>query len=125
MVRNNVFRPLELLADTLWPTAGTEGNVSLFAELLNRSGVPVLLECVSRAPFVTTLVGAHKSHADVAGPPDRNCHRGTPTRAADGSVRCDMNLFRTSKDIRPTFGSIVSNLLTVAKFNAAGLTGPG
>ena len=60
------FVPLELLADTPWPTAGTEGNVSLFAELLNRSGVPVLLECVSRAPFVTTLVGAHKSHADVA-----------------------------------------------------------
>ena len=56
---------------------------------------------------------------------DRNCHRGTPTRGADGSVRCDMNLFRTSKDIRPTFGSIVSNLLTVDKFNAAGLTGPG
>ena len=117
------FVPLELLADTPWPTAGTEGNVSLFAELLNRSGVPVLLECDSTAPFV--LVHAHTSHADVAGPPDRNCHRGTPTRAADGSVRCDMNLFRTSKDIRPTFGSIVSNLLTVAKYNAAGLTGPG
>ena len=59
MVRDNAFRPLELLADTLWPTAGTEGNVSLFAELLNRSGVPVLLECVD-----TTLspcaVHAHK-----------------------------------------------------------------
>ena len=101
------------------PTAGTEGNVSLFAELLNRSGVPVLLECV--APFV--LVHPQISRRRRA--PDRNCHRGTPTRGADGSVRCDMNLFRTSKDIRPTFGSIVSNLLTVDKFNAAGLTGPG
>ena len=77
---------------------GTEGNVSLFAELLNQSGVPVLLE---------------------------NCHQGQPTREADGSVRCDMNLFRTSKDIRPTYGSIVSNLLTVDKFNSGGLTGPG
>lgn len=77
---------------------GTEGNVSLFAELLNQSGVPVLLE---------------------------NCHQGQPTREADGTVRCDMNLFRTSKDIRPTYGSIVSNLLTVDKFNSGGLTGPG
>ena len=81
--------------------------------------------CSSAYSLVMRAVHAHKSHADVAGPPDRNCHRGTPTRGADGSVRCDMNLFRTSKDIRPTFGSIVSNLLTVDKFNAAGLTGPG
>jgi hypothetical protein len=54
-----------------------------------------------------------------------NCHCGTPKRAADGKVQCDMNLFRTSGDIRPTYGSILTNLRTVDKFNKEGLTGPG
>ena len=35
-----------------------------------------------------------------------------------------MNLFRTSGDIRPQWGSILSNLMTTVEFNA-GLSGPG
>jgi hypothetical protein len=35
-----------------------------------------------------------------------------------------MNTFRTSGDIRPTFGSVLSNLLTAVPFNAGGVTGP-
>merc|ERR1719498_378306 len=36
-----------------------------------------------------------------------------------------MNLFRTSGDIRPTYGSILNNLNSVRKYNEDGLTGPG
>ena len=78
---------------------GPLGNVSDFAARLNASGTPVLIE---------------------------NCHNGRPTRdAATGAVRCDMHLFRTSADIRPTFGSVLANLLTVDEPNRQGLTGPG
>ena len=35
-----------------------------------------------------------------------------------------MNFFRTSGDIRPQWGSILSNLMTTASYNA-GLAGPG
>lgn len=36
-----------------------------------------------------------------------------------------MHMFRTSEDIRPTYGRILSNLATVRKYNEGGLTGPG
>jgi hypothetical protein len=61
-------------------SCGGEKNFSRFAELFNSTKVPVLLE---------------------------NCHLGRATRAADGNVKCEMNLFRTSGDIRPTYGSIL------------------
>ena len=77
---------------------GAEKNVSKYAELLNATGTPVLLE---------------------------NWHNGSPKRDASGKGDCPMHLFRTSKDIRPTFGSILGNLGTVDKFNSQGLTGPG
>ena len=51
--------------------------------------------------------------------------QGHPERRADGSVACPMHLFRTSKDIRPTYGAIITNLLTADQFNRGGLTGPG
>jgi len=76
---------------------GVQKNVSDYAERLNRTGVAVLLE---------------------------NCHEGTPHVDGSGNVVCPMNLFRTSADIRPTFGAIITNLLTVDKYNSGGLTGP-
>ena len=36
-----------------------------------------------------------------------------------------MHLFRSSKDIRPSYGAIITNLLTVDTYNSANLTGPG
>jgi hypothetical protein len=77
---------------------GAQKNFSEYAPLFNATGVKVLLE---------------------------NCHEGQPVREADGTVHCPMHLFRTSADIRPTYGAVISNLLTVDKYNAAGLTGPG
>jgi hypothetical protein len=54
-----------------------------------------------------------------------NCHNGAPSRDKSGEVQCPMNLFRTSGDIRPTFGSILGNLDSVDRYNKDGLTGPG
>ena len=79
-------------------SCGAQKNVSEYAALFNASGVQVLLE---------------------------NCHEGVPVRTPGGTVHCPMNLFRTSSDIRPTYGAILANLLTVIKFNDAQLTGPG
>lgn len=79
---------------------GIEKDISVFASLFNASGTPVMLE---------------------------NCHNGNPTyatRAVDGTVDCPMNLFRVSADIRPQFGSILSNLMQTVDYNA-NLTGPG
>ena len=36
-----------------------------------------------------------------------------------------MHLFRTGPDARPTYGNILTNLLTMQQFNGQGLTGPG
>jgi hypothetical protein len=77
---------------------GAQKNFSEYAPLFNETGARVLLE---------------------------NCHEGRPERSADGTVYCPMHLFRTSADIRPTWGAVVSNLLSVDATNAAGLTGPG
>lgn len=73
---------------------GAEKNVSEMAALFNASGKRVLLE---------------------------NCHNGVSTRdPQSGEIDCPMHLFRTSADIRPTYGSVISNLLTVDKY----VTGP-
>eukprot|EP00051_Salpingoeca_urceolata_P019433 m.283926 g.283926 ORF g.283926 m.283926 type:complete len:431 (-) comp19421_c0_seq10:29-1321(-) len=80
---------------------GIEKNITLYSQLFNATGVPVMLE---------------------------NCHNGnptTPTRLSDGSVDCPMNFFRSSTDIRPTFGSVLSNLESTIQFNGKNLTGPG
>ena len=68
---------------------GAQKNFSQYAALFNATGVRVLLE---------------------------NCHEGAPARhAGSDQVHCPMHLFRTSGDIRPTYGAIVKNLLTVNK----------
>ena len=51
-----------------------------------------------------------------------DCHWGKCTAGDDSSCPtkdwCPFNTFRTSGDIRPTYGSVVSNLLTAVPFNA-------
>jgi alpha-galactosidase len=78
---------------------GEVGNITFFAQLLNRS---------SKA--ATTVI--------------ENCNNdNTP----DGSVPLDQlpyHLYRTSYDIRPTYGSIASNAQTVLG-NTAAVSGPG
>ena len=56
---------------------GAQKNFSEYAPLFNASGTRVLLE---------------------------NCHEGRPKRESDGTLNCPMHLFRTSADIRPTYG---------------------
>ena len=75
---------------------GVTKNITKYAELFNKTGVPIMLE---------------------------NCHNGNPTYPASRGA-CPMNFFRSSTDIRPTFGSVLSNLLTAVPFNAGGVTGP-
>eukprot|EP00038_Savillea_parva_P009236 m.182183 g.182183 ORF g.182183 m.182183 type:complete len:444 (+) comp15463_c0_seq1:267-1598(+) len=80
---------------------GCVKNITLYAELFNASGVEVMLE---------------------------NCHNGNPTypfASASGVVDCPMNFFRSSTDIRPTFGSILINLESVPQYNGNKLTGHG
>lgn len=74
---------------------GVEKNITLFSELFNKSGVPVMLE---------------------------NCHNGNPTYPTSRE-HAPFNFFRSSTDIRPTFGSVLSNLQTTLPFNSAGITG--
>eukprot|EP00456_Euglypha_rotunda_P047149 TRINITY_DN37590_c0_g1_i2.p1 TRINITY_DN37590_c0_g1~~TRINITY_DN37590_c0_g1_i2.p1 ORF type:complete len:269 (-),score=49.48 TRINITY_DN37590_c0_g1_i2:11-739(-) len=62
---------------------GGEKNVSLWAQLLNDTGRPVLIE---------------------------NCHNG-PNEPTPGW--CPFNYFRTSDDIRPTYASVANNLQSV------------
>ena len=81
-------------------SCGIQRNMTHYAQLFNRSGKAVMLE---------------------------DCHNGNPyhpTRVAGDRVDCPMNFFRTSADIRPQWGSILSNLMTTSEFNA-GLAGPG
>lgn len=81
-------------------SCGIERNITLFAELFNRTGKSVMIE---------------------------NCHNGNPIvpiREGGDKVDCPMNFFRTSGDIRPQWGSILSNLMTTPTYNG-GLTGPG
>lgn len=81
---------------------GNQKNVTHYAQLLNATGKRVLIE---------------------------NCHNGNPTYPSrhekTGKVDCPMNFFRSSTDIRPTFGSVLINLQSTSEYNGAGLTGPG
>lgn len=80
---------------------GIQKNITRYAALFNATGQRVLLE---------------------------NCHNGNPTyptRDFSGKVDCPMNLFRSSTDIRPTFGSMLINLRSTSAYNGKGLTGPG
>jgi hypothetical protein len=82
-------------------SCGIQKNITLFAELLNRSGHHVLLE---------------------------NCHlspKADPDPKDPSKMLCPGNFFRSSADIRPTYGSIIGNLLSVAQYNDQGRTGPG
>jgi hypothetical protein len=78
--------------------SGLIKNATLLAELYNQTGRRVLIE----------------NNNAVA--------RRNPTT---GGVDCPMHLFRTSADARPTFGSVLTNLMSVDPFNVGGLTGPG
>lgn len=81
-------------------SCGIQRNMTHYAELFNRSGKVVMLE---------------------------NCHNGNPIvpiREGGDRIDCPMNFFRTSGDIRPQWGSVLSNLMTTPDFNG-GLTGPG
>ena len=81
-------------------SCGIQRNMTHYAQLFNRSGKAVMLE---------------------------DCHNGShyhSTREVGDRVNCPMNFFRTSGDIRPQWGSVLSNLMTTTEFNA-GLAGPG
>eukprot|EP00041_Stephanoeca_diplocostata_P006061 m.74141 g.74141 ORF g.74141 m.74141 type:complete len:451 (+) comp16151_c0_seq1:146-1498(+) len=77
---------------------GVEKNVSLFAELFNKSGKAIMIE---------------------------NCHNGNPTYPSAPPKESPFNFFRSSTDIRPTYGSVISNLQSVIPYNSEGLSGPG
>ena len=81
---------------------GIQKNVTHYAALFNATGKRVLIE---------------------------DCHNGNPTYPtrdpATGEVDCPMNFFRSSTDIRPTYGSMLINLRSTSAYNGAGLTGPG
>lgn len=77
---------------------GVEKNVTMFAELFNRSGKAIMIE---------------------------NCHNGNPTYPTTPPKESPFNFFRSSTDIRPTYGSVISNLQSVIPYNSEGLTGPG
>ena len=81
-------------------SCGIQRNMTHYSHLFNQSGKAVVLE---------------------------DCHNGNPyhpVRTTGDRVDCPMNLFRTSGDIRPQWGSVLSNLMTTSEFNA-GLAGPG
>jgi hypothetical protein len=75
-------------------SCGCLKNMTRYAELFNQSGVCVMLE---------------------------NCHNGAPmvpTRTKrDGELDCPMNFFRSCGDISPFYGSVLSNLESVSKYN--------
>ena len=81
---------------------GVQRNVTEYARLFNNTDVEIMIE---------------------------NCHNHNPyTSVRDnvtGKVNCPMNFFRSSTDIRPTYGSILINLNTTRAYNGNGLTGPG
>jgi len=74
---------------------GSMQDLDLWASLLNKTGKPVMIE---------------------------NCHWGLTVPTA---TWCPWNVYRTSGDIRAQYGSMVSTLLTTARWARAGLSRPG
>jgi hypothetical protein len=74
-------------------------NMSLWAALLNKTGRPAIVE---------------------------NCHvTAVPEKPIDQGGCPDFHLYRTSTDIRNTYGSFMENAQTVAPYAASNRTGPG
>ena len=74
-------------------------NMTLWAALLNKTGRPAIVE---------------------------NCHvTAVPDKPIDQGGCPDFHLYRTSTDIRNTYGSFMENAQTVAPYAASNRTGPG
>ncbi len=74
-------------------------DLDLWSSLLNASGKPVVIE---------------------------NCHNGSPPTRSWGPADCpNQHTYRSSTDIRNTYGSVVSNAQTVLPYVARNLSGPG
>ena len=74
---------------------GKQRDLDVWAGLFNASGRPIMIE---------------------------NCHWG---QTVPNATWCPWNLYRTSGDVRASYGSIVANLQTTVKFATANLSKPG
>lgn len=74
---------------------GQQNDMDLWSSLINSTGGPMVIE---------------------------NCHGYGPF---PNVTHCPFNLFRTSTDIRPDYGSVVENLQSTIHFAAAGISRPG
>jgi len=74
---------------------GAQLDLDLWERLFNQSGKPIMIE---------------------------NCHWG---RTTPNATWCPWNLYRTSGDVRASYGSVVANLQTTVKFATKGLSRPG
>ena len=59
-----------------------------------------------------------------------NCHNGAgahniPIRYPNGDVLCNFHTYRSSTDIRPVYGSILANLLSIPALASQNLSFPG
>jgi hypothetical protein len=75
-------------------------------------------------------VGTVPRHAGKTGMLIENCHNGgpagnTPHYDAKGELQCPFHTYRSSTDIRPVFGSILVNLMSVPPLAKANLSVPG
>jgi hypothetical protein len=103
-------------------------NMTVFAELMNMSGRPILVEeCHGGHPDGPGDWGDGSPSGWVPGVPNLNQgHNQVPAEKW-----CPMNFFRTSSDIRANWGSIFHNLQSVDKYQPWNgtkeevLTGPG
>ena len=86
---------------------GAQRNLTLYAELMVASGKNFTVE------------NCHWGPAGSIG-----CRADDDASSCPTKDWCPFNSFRTSGDIRPTYGSVLSNLLTAAPFNTQGVTGP-
>lgn len=74
---------------------GAQLNLDLWANLFNASGKHIMIE---------------------------NCHWG---RTVPNATWCPFNMYRTSGDVRASYGSVLLNLQTTVKFAKAGNSRPG
>ena len=74
---------------------GAQLDLNLWSRLFNESGKSIMIE---------------------------NCHWG---RTLPNATWCPWNLYRTSGDVRASYGSVVANLQTTVKLAQAGLSRPG